>query len=315
MNKLLVIMVLLIFSIASCKDDSNKKSNGSIDAPNAETEKFAFNERTIEDALYEGYFVKNTSGFDVTIMNNTMFMLKSNPSEKDKNTNFFIDIVPQQGKLQNFDLPTNQITFNDSLSENYNNVAVYKFQLPKEEGAYEIIVGQYDNSGRIWTSSIKSNMLNQNNSSYKNEYSKNTKSKKYLTEFESALDEGYFMMYPEGYDMLVNKNIIYFIKPTNKGVDVETRFYLHIKFENSEEQMILDFSGREFQVDHMLGPKYENFTVVRKEIISDKKMVEIGAGQFNNEGRPWQVIYDLEKMYDNISYIYDNQYKVFIETN
>jgi hypothetical protein len=77
--------------------------------------------------------------------------------------------------------------------------------------------------------------------------------------------------------------------------------------------MILDFNGREFQINQLLGPKYENFTVIRKEIPSNKKMIEIGAGQFNNEGRPWQVIYDLVKMYDNITYFYDNQYKDYIK--
>jgi hypothetical protein len=236
-------------------------------------------------------------------------MLKSKPSEKDKSTNFFVDIVPQKGNLQNFDLPTAKISLSDSLSANFNNVAVYKFKLPKLEEVYEIIVGQYDKSGRIWTTKIQSNILERNIKNYRNDYVQKTKSNKYFKELESAFDKGYFMMNPTGYDLLFDKNIIYFIRPTKNEADIDTRFYLHIKFANIEEKMVLDFVGREFQVDQLLGRKYEDFIVIRKEIPSSKQIVEIGAGQFNNEGRPWQVVYDVEKMVDNITYIYDNQYK------
>ena len=311
MIKQLFILLTLFVMVASCKDDA-KNSNANEVSKTKEIES-VFKDEEIEEALYEGYFVKHPTGYDVTIKNNTMYMLKANPSEKDKNTIFFVDVIPKKGPLQNFNLPTSDIIFNDSLSKNYTEVAVHKFVLPKVEGDYEIIVGQYDNVGRVWTTTIQSSMLKQEIQTYKNEYAKYVKSTKYLKEFKSALDEGYFMVYPQGYDLLVNKNIVYFIKPTNKDVDVDTRFYLHVKFENTDKNMVLDFNGSESQIDQLLGPTYENFTIIRKKVPSDQKIVEIGVGQFNNEGRTWQVIYDIEKMYDNITYVYDNHYKEYIQ--
>jgi hypothetical protein len=305
-------MVMLCIVLFSCKEDSKTNTITDSKASKAEEAKIKATEKQIEKALYEGYFVQNEKGFDLALKDNTIYLFKTNPSEKDTQPNFFLDVVPEKADLLNFDLPTAKISFNDSLSKNFENVAVYKVEVPKVDGVYEIIIGQYDNSGRIWSTSIQSHILNQKITDYKNEYVSNTKTNRYLDKFESAFKQGYFMMYPQGYDMLVDKNIIYFIKPTNQNVDVDTRFYLHIKFSNVKETMVLDFSGKEHQINHLLGPKYKNFTVIRKEIPSDKNMVEIGAGQFNNEGRPWQVIYDLEKMYDNISYYYDNQYKEFL---
>lgn len=311
MLKKLVVILALVMIVVSCKDDY--KQSKADEASETETSKTAFEDREIEEALFDGYFVKHSSGYDIALKNNALYMLKANPSEKDENTTFFVDVIPKNGSLQNFNLPPSEINFNDSLSENYNNVSVHKFVLPKVEGDYEIIVGQYDNVGRVWTTTIQSGMLGQDIHNYRNEYAKNIKSTRYLKEFETALAQGYFMMYPEGYDVLVNGHMVYFIKPTNIDVDVDTRFYLHIKFENTEENMVLDFNGRDAQVDQRLGSKYENFTVIRKEVPSKKKIVEVGVGQFNNEGRTWQVIYNLEKMYDNITYMYDNQYREYIQ--
>ncbi|HUH28970.1 hypothetical protein [Gelidibacter sp.] len=311
MLKKLIVILALVMIVVSCKQDSKRSKADEVSE--ISTSETAFEDRKIEEALFEGYFVKNPSGYDIALKNNTLYMLKANPSEKDKTTNFFVDVIPKNGSLQNFNLPPSDINLNDSLSKNYNNVAVHKFVLPKVEGEYEIIVGQYDNVGRVWTTTIQSGMLGQDIRNYRNEYAKNIKSTRYLKEFELALGQGYFMMYPEGYDVLVNGNIVYFIKPTNIDVDVDTRFYLHLKFENTEENMVLDFNGREAQIDQRLGSKYKNFTVIRKEVPSEKKIVEVGVGQFNNEGRTWQVVYDLEKMYDNITYIYDNQYKDYIQ--
>ena len=44
-----------------------------------------------------------------------------------------------------------------------------------------------------------------------------------------------------------------------------------------------------------------------------EKIIEVGTGQFNSSGRTWGVLYNIEKMYDNISYIYDNHYKDYIK--
>lgn len=311
MYKKLFVLLVISAVLVSCKGDT--KDSNAEETSKAKKSELIYKDSEIEEALYEGFFMKHPTGYDVAIKDNTMYMLKANPSEKDKNTVFFVDVIPKKGSLQNFNLPTSDIVFNDSLSKNYNDVVVHKFVLPEIDGDYEIIVGQYDKDGRVWTSTIQSGMLGQDNQTYNNEYAKNTKSTKFLKDFESAFDEGYFMRYAPGYDLLVDNNIVYFIKPTKDGVDVDTRFYLHVKFENTEKNMVLDFNGRASQIDQMLGSKYENFTVIRKKIPSDKKIIEIGVGQFNNEGRTWQIIYEIDKMYDNITYVYDNQYKEYIQ--
>ncbi|RIA08222.1 hypothetical protein OE09_0031 [Flavobacteriaceae bacterium MAR_2010_72] len=307
-----VLSLICIIVVLSCKKDSSSKSSN-IETDETPSDKI-YKDKELEAALYEGFFVTNNTGFDIAIKNNMMYLLKTNASETDKSTNFFLDVIPQNGPLQNFDLSTSEIAFNDSLSSNYSNVAIYRIALPKVSGEYEIIIGQYDNSGRLWTSRIRSNMLDQNINNYKNEYVKNTITNRYLKEFELALKQGYFMLQPTGYDLLVNKNLIYFIKPIQVGVDLDARFYLHIKFDNTEEKMILDFNGRDYTVNQLLGQKYENFTVIRKVIPVEKRIIEIGAGQFNNKGRTWGVVYDLERLYDNITYLYDNQYRDFLGT-
>ena len=258
-NSILLIGVLTFF--LSCKND--KKNNDGTIIENDQQTDFDANQfdNQLEEALYNGYYIKNENGYDVAILDNTLYLLRANASEDQKNKHFFMHILPKNGNPLHFDFLSSEYLMTDQLSENFADVRVYKRDLPKIEGAYDINVGQYEGEIRAWNSYIMVDKLNKVDYKYMNEYVKYTKSNRYLDEFKTAFDEGYFMKHVDGYDMLLDMHTLYYIKENGTDSDLRDMFFLHIKYDHKDKVYNLDFKPQSYQINHVLGNKFENFII------------------------------------------------------
>lgn len=304
--KLTFFMIALLLS---CKSDT-KKVDGNSYETDSNTTTIIPKDKEIENALYHGTFLKNENGFDVAILENTIYLLNDNPSEEEKTNHFFLEITKNNSTLPTKDLLPKDLYFSDSLSTSFSNVHVYKYVINESEAPFNILIGQFDNNNRTWHSFIHAEKLKNIENDYKNEYLNNTKTNIYLNDFESAFDEGYFMKSQSNYDLLLDDHTLYYIKPNGVTSDLEERFFLHVTFEDNE-RIVLDFKPTDFQIDKLLGAKYKNFIVLKKEIPKNKKIIEIGTGQFKNDVQFWSIVYQIENLYDDMAFIYDDQYKEY----
>lgn len=306
-------LTILIAFVVSCKND---KKNSNLDPNQTDSEKVPetkLKDKEVETALYNGTFVKNENGFDITVWNNSIYLLKLNPSEEEKTNHFFLEITKNGESSPTKDLSPADLFFSDSLSSNFNNVWVYKYQIPESDPSFNLLIGQFNDTKRTWHTFIHADQLNNKENSYKNEYVDNTKTNQYLNEFESAFNEGYFMKSQENFDLLLNDHTLYYIKPNGIESELRERFFLHVTYAD-KERLVFDFNGNDFRMDELLSKKYENFIILKKEIPSDKKIIVIGTGQFKNDIQFWAITYQIEKLYDNMAFIYDDQYKEFIQS-
>lgn len=308
--QIFLIFTLLVF-LCSCKNES-KNSDKVVENNKIESDR-VYKDKEIEEALYDGYFVKNQDGYDITIFNNNLYLLKSNPSKGDKLAHFFLEIKTRTTQDPTVDILPQEFYYNDSLSENFSNVAVYKYPLPTKKEDYDILIGQFNDNGRMWSTYLERKYFKEGNQNYKNEYVNNIKTNRFLDAFESAFDEGYFIQHQENFDLLIDKSTIYYIKPKTETFDLDTQFYLHVTYENNQDKLIIDFNGNDYRLDQMLGSKYKNFVIVKKSFPLKGNILEIGTGQFNSKGRTWGVLYNLLSLYDNMAFIYNDQYRDLIE--
>ena len=79
MKKLIFILSCVL--VFSCKNDS-KQTNSNDNKAEQSTKMLKDNE--IENALYNGTFIKNSNGYDVVAYNNSLYLLKPNPNIEDK---------------------------------------------------------------------------------------------------------------------------------------------------------------------------------------------------------------------------------------
>lgn len=303
-----MLLIVLLTTFLACKNDAKKVEGDAIynDSINASTP--SFKDKEIEKALYNGTFVKNSEGFDVAVLDNTIYLFNKNPTEEEKKNHFFLEITKNNSTLPTKDLLPEDLYFSDSLSNNFSDVAVYKYVLKEPEGPLNLLIGQFDSDKRIWYTFIHADKINSIDIDYKNEYLKNIKTNVYLNNFESAFDEGYFMKSLSDFDLLLNENTLYYIKPNGTISDLNERFFLHITYEDNERK-IIDFKPSDFQIDNLLGNKYSNFIILKKEIPDNGKITELGTGQYDKTGQKWSIVYEIVKLYDDMNFIYDDQYK------
>lgn len=294
-------LILSLILIVSCKNQEPNKKN--IEVTKIKKE---YKDNEIEDALYNGNFIKNKKGFDVAINKNNLYLLKQNASNKDKNTPFFLEVKTGKTVEKTLEFSTIDFAYNHNLSDNFNNVTVLKYPLLKNQSNLDILIGQFNEKGRTWHTYISNNT---EGITYKNEYVENTNTNRYLQEFEYALDDGYFIEQNEHYDLLIDQNIIYYIKNVEKNIDIQTQLYLHINYENVAERLNISFNPKDIMINQFLGEKYKKLIVLKKEIPENGAILKIGTGQFNAQGRLWGTSFDMETLYTSASYIYKDQYK------
>lgn len=311
MRMILTLSVLISGLFLSCKNDSKKSDAENTQNDTTEVKEVDYKDAEIKEALYKGAFLKNEKGFDIAVMGNTIYLLKSNPSEEDKKNHFFLEITKKNISLPTKDLSPQDLFFSDSLSNNFSNILVYKYQIRDVEVPYNLLIGQFDNSQRTWHTFIHADQLTGNEVGYRNEYIENIKENSYLNEFESAFNEGYFMKSQDNFDLLLDDHTLYYIKPNGKDSDLQERFFLHVTYEDNE-RIVMAFAPKDFRIDNLLGNKYENFVILKKKIPTTKKIKEIGTGQFKNEVQFWSIVYQIDKLYNDMAFIYDDQYKEFI---
>lgn len=306
-NSILVISVLTLF--LTCKND--KKSNDEIEVKSDRNTKAEDNyfDGELEEALYNGNFIKNEDGYDTVIFNNTLYLLRANASENQKSKHFFMHVIPSNGNLINLDFPASDHLINGQLSDKFVNVRVYKLELPKVEGSYNINVGQFEGNIRLWNSHIIVDLLNKVDHSYKNEYVEYATNNRYLNDFKKAFDQGYFMKHQEGYDLLLDDHTLYYILTDRDKANLNNMFFLHVKFDDKDEVLNLDFKGKPYEIDQLLGKEFEFFVVIKKEIPNNGKITEVETGQFINDNRLWSYVYEPEKLYDDMTFIYNDQYE------
>lgn len=305
-------LALMLVFVVSCKNDKKSTDLDSKKTDSTEVQETKIKDKEIENALYNGTFVKNENGFDVSVWNNTIYLLKSNPTEEEKTNHFFLEIIKNGVSSPTKDLSPKDFIFSDSLSSNFSNVLVYKYKFTESDAPFNLLIGQFNDTKRTWNTFIHADQLKSKESSYKNEYVDNTKANLYLNEFESAFNEGYFMKSEKDFDLLLNDHTLYYIKPKGAESELKERFFLHVTFDD-KERTVTDFNGKDFRIDKLLSKKYENFIILKKEIPSDKKIIEIGTGQFKDKIQFWAIAYQIDKLYDNMAFIYDDQYKEFIQ--
>lgn len=297
----------------ACKDDKKTANDSTEPQNNSELSQKKYLDKELEEALYNGFFINNEKGYDILLMDSSIYLFKSNPTEQEKTDKFFLHVIPKNGNLINMDFVPTEHSINPDLSDNYANVSVYKRELPKMDVDYAINVGQFNHEKRTWENYIEVGKLNNNDNKYKNEYVENTKSNRYLKDFETAFNEGYFMKQKTGFDLLLDGHTLYYIKPNGTDSDLNDMFFLHVKYEGAEDLRNLDFKGKGFQINTLLGKKYENFIVVKREIPNTGEISEIDTGQFDKNTRSWSIKYILSQLYDDMNFIYNDQYRAFIQ--
>ncbi len=311
MKMISIVVIFAMGLLCSCKNDSKTSDTETIKKDSTQNKTVTHKDAELEEALYSGKFIKNKNGFDVAIKGNTVYLLKSNPSAEEKNNHFFLEITKDNTTLSTKDLLPQDLFFSDSLSSNFSKVSIYKYTIKDSQAPFNLLLGQFDDSKRTWYTFIHADELNRNEVGYKNEYVENTKSNRYLNEFESAFNEGYFMKSQDNFDLLLDNHTLYYIKPNGSGPDLKERFFLHVTYEDNERR-VMDFDPKDFQIDKLLGDKYKNFIILKKTIPTSKKIKEIGTGQFKNEIQFWSIVYQIDQLYDNMAFIYDDQYKEFL---
>lgn len=262
----------------------------------------------LEEALYDGYFIKNQNGYNVSISGSILYLLRENASEDEKKQRFFLHILPSGHNLINLDFEASEHLITKQLSPKFANLQIYKLQLPEIGGPYTINVGQFEFDTRLWETYIDIDLLNKADYSYKNEYVNYVTNNHYLNNFKKAFDEGYFMKHQDTYDLLLDDHTLYYIMTDKDRADLENMFFLHIKFDGKEEILNLDFYGKSFEVGQLLGKEFESYVVLKRDIPNRGKITELATGQFVDESRIWSYVYHLEKMYDDMAFIYDDQY-------
>ena len=306
MKNLILLMICGVFMF-SCKDETEKQINTEAETQKEATQK-SNRDAEVEEALYKGYFIKNKRGFDLVINDGYLYLLKSNPSEEERSNHFFFHVMLKNGEVINLDFSPSEHLMTQDLSANYDNTLVYKRELALDKSDYDINIGQFNDNGRVWESYIAVNKLNEIGHKYNNEYVDATKNNRYLNNFKDAFDQGYFMKHQEGYDLLLDDHILYYIITDKNLANLNSMFFLHVKFEGKDEILNLDFEGQAYEIDKSLGKGFEPFVVIKREIPNKGKITELGTGQFNKDGRLWSYVYEPEKLYDNMAFIYNGQY-------
>ncbi len=307
MKKQNLLLIVILTAFFACKNDQ-KSSDTQSESKDMEAVKESFKDDEIENALYTGYFVKTESGFDAVIKDNMLYLLKSNPTESDKSNHFFLHILPKNGKEINMDFAPSEFRYNDQLSDKFADVLVYKRELHDANETSDLNFGQFNEKGRTWNAYVQLDKLSKLDNAYHNEYLENTKNNRFLRHFEQALNEGYYMKDSNNYDLLLNGHTLYYIKANGNASDMEKMMFLHIKFNNEQTDLGLDFKPTEYQINAMLGKKYDNLIVLKREIPDNGKITQLGTGQYDKTGQKWSVVYEVEKLYDNMNFIYDDQY-------
>jgi hypothetical protein len=302
------IVLTVSITLVSCKNDKNVKNEVTNDSEKTSDISKTYLDNQLEEALYNGHFIKNEEGYDILLIDNLIYLLKDNPSQEARNTHFFLHVIPKNGSLMNFDFSPTEYLINENLSDNYANVLVYKRELPSVKGAYDINVGQFNDKARTWENYIQVDKMNEQDYKYKNEYVENTKNNRYLNAFESAFNEGYFMKHQLGFDLLLHDHMLYYIRANGTASDLKDMFFLHIKYDNKDAVYNYDFRGEPYQINKLLGEKYENFIVVQRNIPDIGKISEVDTGQFDKDRRSWSVLYRVSELYDNMDFIYNDQY-------
>lgn len=305
-NSILLIGVLTLF--LSCKNDKKSTDETIIDSDAQTNVKDNPFDSQLEEALYDGYFIKNESGYDIVVFENAIYLLRANASEDQKNKHFFMHVIPSKGNLINLDFPASDHQMNGELSDKFANVRVYKLELPEVEGSYNINVGQFEGEIRTWDSYIIVDALNKVEHSYKNEYVEYATNNHYLNDFKEAFDQGYFMKHQDGYDLLLDDHTLYYILTDKGKANLNSMFFLHIKFDGKDEVLNLDFNGKSYEIDQLLGNDFKSFVVIKRVIPDNGKITELGTGQFVNDDRLWSYVYEPEKLYDDMAFIYNDQY-------
>lgn len=308
-------LILLIFCslfIYSCKNDSEKQNTKRTEIQN-EDEIKSYRDTEVEEALYEGYFIKNEKGFDIVIHDGNLYLLRSNPSKIEKRNQFFFHLIFKNNELVNLDFSPSEYVMNQDLSGNFANTLVYKRELPSDKSNYDINIGQFNDQGRVWENYIVIDKLNELDHKYNNEYVENTVNNRYLKKFKEAFDQGYFMKHQDEYDLLLDDHTLYYILQDKDKANLNSMFFLHVKFESKEELLNLDFDGRAYEIDELLGKDFTSFVVIKREIPNNGKITELATGQFNEDGRLWSYVYEPERLYDDMRFIYNGQYGEVLE--
>ncbi|MCB0745129.1 MAG: hypothetical protein KDC67_14570, partial [Ignavibacteriae bacterium] len=146
-----------------------------------------------------------------------------------------------------------------------------------------------------------------------NEYATVTKNNHFLEEFERNLNEGVFMKHEQGFDMSLNDHTLYYIKPKGTESDLKDFFFLHIKVNHIDKIINLDFKAEPYNISKLLGKKYENFIVLKREILTKGDITEMYTGQFDKDKRSWSVAYDIDKVSVDTSFVYKNQYDAYLK--
>lgn len=304
----IILIVFILFSFLSCKNENKNTDTTIIKSDKTTDVKENPYDIQLGEDLYKGYFIKSENGYDVSIVGNTIYLLRANASEDQKNQRFFLHVIPSKGNIINLDFSASEHLMNEQLSQKFADLRVYQLELPEVEGSYNINVGQFEGDTRLWETYIQVDSLNKVEHSYKNEYIEYATNNHYLEDFKDAFDEGYFMKHQDGYDLLLDDHTLYYIHTDKVKADINSMFFLHIKFDNKDEVLNLDFNGKPFEIDQLLGKKFESFVVLKREIPNNGKITELGTGQFINDERLWSYVYEPEKMYDDMAFIYNDQY-------
>lgn len=302
------LLIGLIFMFLSCENGKKTTDKNTQNSEEQKDSRINHFDRELEEALYNGHFIKNEKGYDIAISGNTLYLLRANPSEPQENERFFMHIIPKNGKLLNLDFSSTEYLLTNDLSDNFAKVRIYKRELPEVEGSFDINLGQFEGDQRSWESYITMDLLNNEDNLYQNEYVDYTKSNRYLETFKMAFDQGYFMKHQDGYDLLVDDHTLYYICSDKAKANLAYLFFLHVKFDGKEEFLNLDFNGKNHEIDQLLGPDFASFVVIKREIPNNGKITEVATGQFDGDERLWSYVYQLENLYDDISFIYNGHY-------
>ncbi|WP_034042344.1 hypothetical protein [Wocania ichthyoenteri] len=264
------------------------------------------NDDKIDKAFKDGLFVSNNIGFDIVILGRSIFLIQDDGIDK-PDSEYFFHVLQDGKELQNLDFVVKKKKV-ENLNK-YASLLICEIKIPIEinvDKPFKVNFGKLGvNKSRLWNKYISSDKIK--HETYDNRYLNKIDSKFNIfdKELENVFNYGYFIKRAEGFDLLYNDNILYFIKQNANDKDLKNRFFLHCKIKNNEKLKNLDFYFDKYK---MKSTRYPNLSIAKR--ILPASTISFFVGQFRKDGvRTWASKYNIDDIVYNDALIYDDEYK------
>lgn len=116
-----------------------------------------------------------------------------------------------------------------------------------------------------------------------------------IKDLKEGLDNFWQVEAPNGAKILVNMDKIFYIKENPTVADIKTRYFLHVKLKNGE-LINMDFNYKDHELKSKDQSGFKNYAIAYREL-TEEPIFSILTGQFNEDGRIWQIVLHEQNFY------------------